>query len=119
MGFTLDNNMILYITIFLLVVQYLILKYQTSSMIEKSQQHNNKKIVKKLTQQINATFDQYMGNGRTNIRDKHVTFSQDDTKKQMKGNTNADIDSIEDPANDYNDYNDYNENGGDNNDNDE
>lgn len=110
MGFTLDNNMIMYIMIFLLVIQFLISKYYMSSMIEKSHQHNNKKIVKKLTQQINATFDQYMGNGRTNVRDKHVTISSDDTRKQPKNNTNIDMDSIEDPANDYNDYNENDDN---------
>jgi hypothetical protein len=46
------------------VVQFLVTRYYVASSIHANNQTNNKKIVRKISEQIDRTFDQYMGNGR-------------------------------------------------------
>lgn len=61
MTFRLDNQTLLYIVIALFVVQFFVMRYYVQSTIGEDLDKNNKKMVKKFSNQINRTFDQYMG----------------------------------------------------------
>jgi len=93
MAFTLDNQTLLYILIVLFVVQLFIMRYYVQSSIEENNNKNNKKVIKKLTGQISATFDQYMG-GNRHLQEK----MSDEEMYRKRTSRRDDIDSIEDPA---------------------
>lgn len=97
MGFTLDNYTLLYIIIALFIVQLLITRYYVISTVEASEHTNNKRIVRKLSGQINSTFDQYMG-GHNDNQEKQVPM-------RVQRRSKHEIDSIEDPAEDYDENN--------------
>lgn len=105
MTFTLDNQTILYIIIGLFIVQLLIMKYYVQSAIDDGNHRNNKKIIKKMSEQIGMTFDQYMGGNRSN-NERNDTRDNDNRKRSGYGKPREDIDSIEDPADDINDIDD-------------
>jgi hypothetical protein len=55
MGYTFDNQTLLYIIIFLFIGNIILCRYYVNSSIENSQ----KKTIKKINKTITATFDQY------------------------------------------------------------
>lgn len=93
MGYTLDNQTLLYIIIALFVVQLFVMRYYVQSSIEESEHKNNKKVIKKLTGQINATFDHYMGGNRQMVQQERIR-EEHDTRRPHRD----DMDSIDDPA---------------------
>jgi hypothetical protein len=94
MGFTLDNYTLLYIIIALFVVQLLVTRYYVQWSIEDSGHTNNKKIIKKLSGQINSTFDQYMGGAAAtssaNGRDPRERVSRRKMKREEDEREGAD-----------------------------
>lgn len=108
MGFTFDNQTLLYIIIALFIVQIFVMRYYVQSSIEASQQDNNKKLIKRLTGQIGSTFEQYMGNQNKQhqIRQEMVSdpkYSNIRGEMGRRSNRNQDMDSINDPADDVDD----------------
>jgi len=101
-GFALDNQNLLYIIIALfvvLIVQLFVMRWYVNASIEDAQHKNNKKIVKRVTDQIGSTFDRYMGGGNS----KHPSQSRQDTQngvQRVRRNKYRDMDSIDDPADD-------------------
>lgn len=79
--FTFETQIILLVIIVLFAIQYAICKYQLNSVVECEIHKNNKKLIKKMTDQIAASFEQYM-------HEPHMP------KKEIKQISN---DSVEDP----------------------
>ena len=80
MGFTLDNQTLLYIVIAFFIVQFLIMRYYVNSTVEDNTHKNNKKIVKKMASHIGATFEEYMG--RTKGREEEVDSVDDPAEEE-------------------------------------
>lgn len=98
MAYTLDNQTLLYIIIAFFVVQLLVMRYYVQTSIEESNHKNNKKVVKKLTGQISATFDQYMGQNRQ--APPQQERGREDAPDRRRPARRDDMDSVEDPAED-------------------
>lgn len=93
MKFSLDSQTILYVVIGLFFVQLFIMRYYVGSSIEESHHRNNKKLIKKISTQIDSTFDRYMGNRSEQTQ----LYSHQNRTERQEYN---DIDSINDPAED-------------------
>ena len=100
-GFALDNQILLYIIIALFIVQFFVMRWYVQASIEDSQHKNNKKIVKRVTDQIGSTFDRYMGGGV-----KPSTSRQDTQNgvQRVRRNKYREMDSIDDPADDIDEH---------------
>lgn len=88
MPLNLDNQVLLYIIAIVFIIQFIITKYYVSYNIDTAMKKNNKRLIKKLSGQINSTFDEYMGSNNT-----------EQVIHQSPNNNNNDLDSIDDPAN--------------------
>jgi beta-lactamase regulating signal transducer with metallopeptidase domain len=95
MNLDMENQTLLYIIIGVFIVQFLILRYYVLNTVEKENKKNNKRLIKKVSKQINSTFDKYMGNS---IGIDNISNIQQPIVSQ--NNDNIDIDSIDDPADD-------------------
>jgi len=95
MNLDMENQTLLYIIIGVFIVQFLILRYYVLNTVEKENKKNNKRLIKKVSKQINFTFDKYMGNS---IGIDNIPNIQQPIVSQ--NNDNIDIDSIDDPADD-------------------
>lgn len=104
MAYTIENQTLMYIIIAFFVVQLLVMRYYVQGSIEDNNYKNNKKVIKKLTGQIGATFDQYMGGNRLTGLMQHQSHQQirdyDDIPDRRSPVRRDDMDSIEDPAED-------------------
>lgn len=88
MPFALDNQTMIYIGIGIAIVYFFVMRYITQRTIETEIQKHNKKILKKVTEQVTSTFRQYVGNdGPAKTKPKQLSFELNQT------------DSIEDPLN--------------------
>ena len=112
MGFELDNKTLLYVTIGLFIVQFIIMIYYVPYTVDKENKNNNKKLIKKLSGHINSTFDEYIGSNtdthKTNMllqttndqQNQHIQTNINDKKNQHMQTNNNDNDSIDDLVND-------------------
>ena len=98
MPFTIDTTMLLYITISLFIVQFIIMRYYVQSNIDDNNQKNNKKLIKKISHQIGSTFDQYMGKNTVSIDEQPI--NRIPRKKIISNGATDNNDSINDPATD-------------------
>lgn len=57
----LDSLTILYIIIALSIVQFLLMRYYVASSLETEIHHNNKRLIKRMTGQIQTTLQQHLG----------------------------------------------------------
>jgi hypothetical protein len=105
MGFTLDNQTLLYIVIALFIVQFLVTRYYVNSAVEDGVHKNNKKMIKKLTHQIGSTFDHYVGGGGQGAGGQPHSgdHSVNGPRRSRGGYSGQDMDSIDDPAEDAGD----------------
>ena len=96
MPLNLDNQVLLYIIAIVFIIQFIITKYYVSYNIDTAMKKNNKRLIKKLSGQINSTFDEYMGPNTEHI----IQQDQDPQQEYNTHNTvnNDDVDSIDDPA---------------------
>lgn len=90
MTFLEDNKTILILLSIIIVLQILAIRYYVASSIEDAQSRNNKKIIKKITGEINTTFDQYIGQPKQ--------IEQNYQQEYHPSQNHRDIDSINDPA---------------------
>jgi hypothetical protein len=96
MNLGIENQTILYIIIAILIFQVIATRYYVLNTIEQENRKNNKKLIKKLSKQINTTFDEYMGNSGT-----PNTMTQMNNIHNRPTNQNTiDDDSIDDPIDD-------------------
>jgi len=58
-----DNQTLLYIVIVLSIIQFLLMRYYVSSSLEAESHQNNKKIIRRMTGQIQTTLQQHLGSG--------------------------------------------------------
>jgi len=58
-----DNQTLLYIVIALAIVQFLLMRYYVSSSLESEFHQNNKKIIRRVTGQMQTTLQQHLGGG--------------------------------------------------------
>lgn len=101
-GLTFDNQTLLYIIIALFIVNFFVMRWYVQSSIETSQHSNNKKLIKKLTDHIGSTFDQYMG---ANMKHQNRQETREDPRRRYNRHQ-RDVDSIDDPVDDI-DHDDY------------
>ena len=82
------------------------MRYYVQLSIEDNNHKNNKKVIKKLTGQISATFDQYLGkNGNGNMNrqpplQQKRGYDDGGGDDRRRLNRRHDMDSVEDPAED-------------------
>ena len=100
MAYTLDNQALMYIIIALFVIQYLAMRYYVQTSIEEHKHKNNKKVIKKVTDQNSTTFDQYMGKNGSYQHDTGHNITPVSKRSIQRQRQRNDVDSIEDPAED-------------------
>jgi len=97
MNLEFDNQTLLYIIICICVIQFFIMRYYVLNTIEQENKKNNRRLIKKVSKQINTTFDEYIG-----VSNNGNTMSQlqpeQETNQHHINQNNADIDSIDDPV---------------------
>ncbi len=98
MPFALDNQTMIYIIIGIAVIEFFVCKYFVRHVMETEIQKNNKKILKKVTDQITTTFRQYVNVNDDKIRPDEYTQKKINAKQRQ-------ADSVDDPINEENDTN--------------
>ena len=99
MNLEIENQTLFFIIIGVFIVQFLVIRYYVLNTIEQENRINNKKMIKKVSNQINSTFDEYMGHSNTINTSTHVENIQQPVNQDINI---GDIDSIDDPVNDLN-----------------
>lgn len=94
MNINIENQTLLYIILGVFVVHLLVMRYYVIYTVEKENKKSNKRLIKKVSKQINTTFEQYMG--RSDMVDTTPENIDNACSHNVYHNTN-DIDSIEDP----------------------
>ena len=101
-GFTFDNQTLLYIIIALFIVNFFVMRWYIQSSIETNQHSNNKKLIKRFTDHIGSTFDQYMGGNMKHGRQETRQETREDPRRRYNRHQ-RDVDSIDDPVDDIDD----------------
>jgi truncated hemoglobin YjbI len=92
---SLDNQTLLYLIIGCTIVTLLVMHYYVNLVIDKKICKNNKKMVKKVSDEIKDTFKQYIGSRHTEEKQKRSRRHHHHAQRD-----DSDQDSINDPVGD-------------------
>jgi hypothetical protein len=95
MPFSPDNQTLLYIIIGCFIAQFLIMRYYVQSTIEYDIHHNNKKLIKRMSDEIGTTFAHYLG-GRE-YEEHSSRRPERHESKRRRHQKEEQMDSVEDP----------------------
>lgn len=83
--FTFETQIILLVVIVLFAIQYAFWKYQLNSFVEVEIHKNNKKMIKKMTDQISASFEQYLHEPPRVPKREKKQISNDSVEDPLEG----------------------------------